>query len=285
MKLRQAKLIAWFSILFTIILMISIFPQTIAAQKGELKPRQIILNNLATGEKIASGRKVEGGCQFDRMDMMLVKTEKGKGEWIIYSVDDMCNLIVDARWSGTIQDAPKPFREIVSREAPEGKWYTAQEADKSSKSMSSNKSIALSSTCETHKNTVRTYGYGGVVDKLTELTGWIVACRNSNGSFVSGSNNGICWAETWTPGWNWTIDGCAKYGFELQSWTVAGQQRGDFHCTPSSNFPCNLSNPDGYYHSLYLSQRVYYSGRAYCTYSASGNYVLGPWGYNLQGCY
>ena len=282
MKTRPAKLIVLFSVV-CVTLILSVIPQTIVAQKAESESRQIILNDLSSGNIIANGRKVENGCQFDPMDMTLIKTEEGTGEWIIYSVDDMCNIIVDARWSGTIQDAPEPFREMLSEEELQGKRLIAQEDDKNSKFI--NTSFTSSSTCETHQNTVRTYGYGGVADKLTELTGWIVACRNSSGSFVSGSNNGSCWAATWTPTWNWTIDGCVKYGFELQSWTVAGQQRGDYHCTPPNNSPCNLSNPDGYYHSLYLSQRVYSSGNASCTRSASGNYVQGPWGYNLQGCY
>jgi len=279
---RIFKLVIALLLFITILMYVP--SRTIKAQKDDRENYQIVLNDFALGERIASGYKVQGGCRFNPMDLTLVKTNEKGGEWIIYSVDDACNLVVDARWFGAIQDAPEAFREMITKEELDGKWYVAQRGEHHQIGMIID-DINLSLNCETHKNTIRTYGYGGVVDKLTELTGWIVACRKGSGGFISGSSNGSCWAATWPPTWDWVIDSCVKYGFELQSWTVAGQQRGDYHCTPPSNFPCNLSNPEGYYHSLYLSQRVYASGTAYCTRSIGGNYVQGPWGYNLQGCY
>lgn len=251
-----------------------------ATTKG---PQEIRVDKLASGDRIAIGKKVEGGCQFEPMDLTIEK-----GQWVAYVADEACNLILDSRWSGTIKNAPEHLKKFVDKAEPEGFEVVAQgvsSQNNSAEQGSQGNVMAATVTCQTHSNVVLTYGGGGLADELTKLTGWIEACKDGAGSFVSGSYGGTCWAATWPPSWDWVIDSCTKYGFELQSWTVAGQERGDYHCGPTNVFPCNVSNPDGYYHSLYLSQRAYSGGSAYCTRSASGSYVFGPWGYNIQGCY
>lgn len=257
--------------------------QSRSLQANKLKIR---LNKLKPGDTIVTGRKVIGGCEYPAMDLIIEKFEK-KSEWAAYRADDECNLVLEFLWKGTVDDAPEPIRELLARAEPDGIRVPAKEQIDTTVgdfAYTKRNAVMYQSSCETHKNFVMTYGGGGTADKLTELVGWINACKNSNGSFTSGSTAGSCWVATWPPSWDWVTDGCSYYDLEVQSNTVAGKQKGTYHCSPRNVAPCNASDPDGYDHNLYLSQRVYFGGSTYCTRSVDRKYVFGPWSYNLQGC-
>jgi hypothetical protein len=65
---------------------------------------------------------------------------------------------------------------------------------------------------------------------------------------------------------------------------VAREGRGDYHCDPINIFPCNISNPDGYYHSLYDQENGSGNGSSSCVFWYTGVIVSGVSRQILQGC-
>lgn len=60
--------------------------------------------------------------------------------------------------------------------------------------------------------------------------------------------------------------------------------QGDYYCSPTDTFPCSVSNPDGYYHSLYDREDGHVDGTSHCTYWYTGEIVLNVGREILQGC-
>lgn len=249
----------------------------------QLERVQVRLDYLHPGSIIAKGHKIEGGCQFDPIDLILAR-----GKWAVYRLDNSCSLILEVRWQGTEQDAPPPIRALLQRKSEGFQVPTQKNANINDNDQFLDQSMkadvgTLGVTCYTHKNVVYTYGGGGTPDKLTELQGWLTTCGEYEIS--SASTGGQCWAATWPPGWDWVYDGCYHRMVYVNSTSARAEQWGNYHCSPTNVAPCNFSEPDGYFHTLRLEQLGYSDGRGYCTRSAQGNYVFGPWGYNIQGCY
>ncbi len=244
---------------------------------------------LRVGDIVETGIPSDGGCRFDPGNGLTLVADGSSPVWVVLVTTPECSVRVEAIWTGPLESGPAQFvdRLIRTREGSSEEAVGSETGDPSTRqSVPASDGTALSGGCtwETHKNEIYMYGFGGVFDKLTRLTGWIQACRDSLGSFVDGTYGGQCWASAGGWNWDWVIEKCVKYGFELRSWTVAGQQRGDYHCDPRGQWPCNLSSPDGYDHSLHASQRVYFSGTTYCTTDYSGQIVLGTFSYNVVGC-
>lgn len=61
-------------------------------------------------------------------------------------------------------------------------------------------------------------------------------------------------------------------------------EKGDFHCSPRSSFPCNIVDPDGYDHTLTTRERKTRGGATVCTAWLTGLDVVGSYQDIIQGC-
>lgn len=89
-----------------------------------------------------------------------------------------------------------------------------------------------------------------------------------------------------SPGtWDWVVDDCIRDVYEPGPASVVRRGgRGGYHCTPVGSIPCNISNPDGFYHNLYDTEYDYSDGSSQCYLGSGGNIVEGVDNQILQDC-
>ncbi len=267
---------------FTLLLLLSILLS--AALPFETRKAQdpIDGNDLSEGDLAVSGRKVNGTqCQFEEFAVSTTPLGDGSITWLGLRLDENCNLIVGAKWIGLLEDGPAEVVDPLFALLPNA-TEPAREAPISESNFTSLVSYRQQ-TCKTSNQYIYMYGLAGSGDKLTHKWGSLTFCYNGTTATIS-SHTGSCNGSQ-PFSWTWVLDGCVTtFVVPGPAATVYRAGRGDYHCSPISQFPCNASNPDGYFHNLQDTEYGNSNGSSTCVYSYGGVIVLGVGRDILQGC-
>lgn len=251
----------------------------------QVPPPPIEVNGdlLAVGDIVARAVRGEGGgCDFGTVKVHTTAPGDGRTRWLAIRLDSQCRAVVTAKWEGSLTEGPSHVVEPLLRLLSAASLPIPQELEPSAMSGAGASSllVAGSKTSEQH---VYMYGFGGPGDQLTHKYGRITFSYNGQSATITGAG-GSCWGSE-HGSWRWVVDRCtttdANWGPASNVWIHA---RGNYHCDPPANWPCNISNPDGYYHSLLDDLHGYADGRSQCFYSWSGVVVFGVGREILQGC-
>jgi len=237
---------------------------------------------LSIGDVAVSGEFTEDGqCIFEDITVKTDAIGDGNTKWFSLGLDDNCRLIVDAKWVGDLENGPaeivNPLLELSKNETDvieESAWAEGHQGTRFS--------VFLQS-CKTSYQFVYMYGYGGQGDKLTKKWGTLTFCYTGSTATIS-SQSGSCQGSSimW---WTWVVDGCLTTNVVPGPASVVSRSgRGNYHCSPVAQAPCNGSDPNGYYHNLRDTEYGYASGASTCSYGWEGSIVLGVGRQILQGC-
>ena len=239
---------------------------------------KIDVSTLSVGNIIAKGKRdTESNCVFDsNLTMYANIRDDNKTQWLAVEIDGQCQAIVYAKWNGQLEQGPLQF--ISPREYTTVTVNTPQVVT----------SAAVSGICghssETNEQYIITYGYPGPFDELTRHTSRLTYCYDGVNAQTTALSS-TCSAATWPPGYDWVVDECKITANNSgPSGSISGSTKGKFHCDAPTTFPCNLSNPDGYFHTINSTLTGNNNGISNCTWSWSGQVVRGPTRYIVQGC-
>lgn len=249
-------------------------------------PSIIVLDRerLSVGDIVAQGKlNTNGSCDFGSIQVTTPSIGDGTIRWLGIVLDTQCQIKVNAKWDGEFNAGPSdvidPLYILMGKES-EPVFETTKSYAIKHNEMSYGILTSGSKTSEQH---IWMYGYGGSWDALTHKSGKLTFSYNGSTATLT-SESGSCWGST-PASWSWVVDACIRDFYAAGPGPTVGRGgRGDYHCSPTNQFPCNLSNPDGYYHSLYDTEYGYSNGTSSCTYTVSGNWVADISQEILQGC-
>lgn len=243
-------------------------------------------DTLSVGDVVVMGiLNDEEECEFEPFQIHARAYESEETEWMGIKVDSNCRMVVSARWSGDLESGPPEVIKPLLAMLPFASEAVSEDDEATFEEYASTDITLLQSTaCKTSYQNIYMYGYGGPADKLTIKWGELKYCYNGTTVWVD-SQRGGCRGST-LPTWRWVVDRCRTTGVNYGPTTSFVYRSGDgnYHCDPPGVFPCNLSNPDGYYHTLSDGESGYPDGRSYCSYGYGGNIVLGVGQQIIQGC-
>lgn len=255
------------------------------SQESNMHAIKVKGEKLEVGDIVATGIKnKEGMCEFGTVTVDTQALGDGQTQWLGINIDEQCRATVNSKWIGSLEQGPAdvvgPLMEgmrNVSNEVAE------DAAGKVNRQNAMRPAYGTTGT-KTSEQHVFMYGYGGQWDKLTHKYGKLTFTYNGQTATIS-SQSGTCQGSKPLPWYEWVVDGCwqgtINYGPSSSVWR---QGEGDYHCDPAGVSPCNFSNPDGYYHSLYDYEAGYADGRSSCVASWDGNIAAGVGTEFLQGC-
>lgn len=222
----------------------------------------------------------DGICEFDGFLISTTADEEDTTQWLSMALDDECRFVVDARWAGELEDGPASIVEPLIALLP----YQSEPVDETP-SEGTEESAALSLvTCKQSRQYVYMYGWGGPIDKLTHKWGTLHFCYTGSSATIN-THSGTCQGSQLLPTWSWTVVSCTTFGVVPgPASSVERTGRGTYRCTPINTAPCNISNPDGYNHTLTEKITGSGSGSSSCTYGFGGQIVFGVGRQILQGC-
>jgi len=252
--------------------------------EGPPPPVEVNGDELAVGDIVATGIRGEGGdCNIDAVKVRTTAPGQGKTQWLGIVLDTHCRVVVNAKWEGPLTDGPVDVIEPLLRILPVSPTIPEKpQLDLMSRGGASGLS-ALACSLKTSEQLVFMYGYGGTWDKLTRKTGKLTFCYDGVNATIN-SQSGTCQGST--PGsWSWVVDACVTIDVRSGPAPIVWRTgRGDYHCNPPSQFPCNIPAQDGYYHSLYDSEDGHSNGTSHCSFWWTGVIVAGVDRQILQGC-
>jgi hypothetical protein len=235
------------------------------------------------GDAAALGTRDGTRCTFDG-GLEFSQLSEGVTDWAVVRIDDSCTVSLKARWTGELEDAPEGILpKDVSEEWTEESFKEDGSSEPQEVQLAGLGIVAASPVCTTHKAQIIMYGYGGPLDRLTRLVGTMVACETTS-TFTSVTHTGTCYATDPPGSWRWVIERCYSGGIIQTSTTAQAIQLGDFHCDPRTTAPCSATNPDGYDHTLKMTERKTRGGSAVCYGSLTGLDVVGSYTDIIQGC-
>ncbi len=243
------------------------------------------INEIVIKDVVAYGSKDQNGnCVFEPFSLENTPptetTEETDSSWAGFAIDESCRMKLEARWVGQVEDGPAEFLEPLLQILSKAEILSVDVVNSGENPESENPELPS----KTSQQWVYSYGGGGqLLDKLTELTTAINYSYNGTQVWIT-SRGGTCKGSI-LPTWSWVIDACYQiaYGGGPAS-SVFYDAGGNYHCTPVTQIPCNWSQPDGYWHSLYSYLDAFANGTSQCTFGSSGQVVLGPKSKILQGC-
>lgn len=247
-------------------------------------PSQVINGDVVDiGSIVAEGiNHGNGVCEFGTVTVRTTAPANGKTKWIGIIVDKNCRVIVNAKWHGSLREGPvnvvRPLRKALRSES-----VSIEEASQSQSQVKPTLFANSPTACKDSSQHVYMYGFGGPGDQLTHKYGSIRFCYS--GSIANLSNHGGSCSGSTEPTWSWKVDNCViKSVVWGPAVFVYREGQGSYHCDPINIFPCNLSNPAGYFHSLTDHEDGYGNGVSHCSAVVNGTIVAG-WGREvLQGC-
>lgn len=285
--MKISKKIGLSAMLVALLLLFLAFAITTSAgQAGEGSGKhfkEINTDDHVVGDIVAEGTLGKGDvCNFDDFKVVTTAPRNGKTKWVSIKFDKQCRAIIKAKWQGSLEEGPKDITEPILNFTPDKYSQVILE----SQSLNTEGIAIAAAGTKTSQQHVYTYGIPGPSDVLTEQKGSITFSYDGTKATMSSYK---AWfnAETWTSplGWKWIVDSgtitSSSWGPSGTVWMTA---RGNYHCDPPGYGPCALSNPDGYYHSLYTDEDGHADGTSHCTFWKSGIVVQGPKGDILQGC-
>lgn len=249
------------------------------------EPTTIDIDKLPVGTILASGiidlsrDPVSGRCIFaKRMEIRTRAPTNERPKWTMLAVDEECHLVISAKWEGQLEDGP--LKTIASL----GNEFETETTILLGDLAAPTHHGICSHSFEKNEQYIITYGIPGPGDELTRHTGRLTYCYDGVNAQTT-SLAAFCSAATWPPGRDWVVDECNIVSNNPgPASTVSGSTKGRYHCDPPGVFPCNLSSPAGYYHTLYSTIQGNNVGISTCTFSWTGQIVRGPDRVIVQGC-
>lgn len=239
---------------------------------------------VGIGDIIVSGRMDQNGnCELPPFTVTTYPPEDynpNEYKWLSLEINDDCELIVVAEWTGTFEDGPaliiEPLQWIIDNSKP-----IIVPIELPDRNVNAIQNLELPT--KTSQQLVYTYGYGGTADKLTKLTTNVTFTWDGSVVYVN-HRGGTCQGGSFMS-WSWVVDSCYQLTYVPGPGPyIIYDAGGNYHCAPTGQWPCNASNPDGYYHSLFSYIEATKNGSSLCQFGASGAYVFGPKRNILQGC-
>lgn len=237
---------------------------------------------LETGDVVAVGQKTESGqCEFEDLTIKTDSLGNGITKWMGLEVQADCSFVVTAKWVGELEDGPSfvtdPLIKLLDTQTKAVEETTSPESN----AEGDNQNLVMA--CKTSYQHVYMYGLAGPLDKLTHKYGTLTFCYNGSTATIS-SHSGTCQGSN-IIAWSWVVDSCATTSVVSgPASAVSRTGRGEYHCSPPAQLPCNTSNPDGYYHNLRETEIGRANGSSTCTYGWGGVIVTGVGRQILQGC-
>lgn len=238
---------------------------------------------LSVGEIIMEGAFLKDGSCYISPFRVQTTSISSSSIWLGILLDEQCRVVVNAIWEGSLESGPpdviKPLLQFLTTETT-----PLQESSRSDNSITlGGSSLASPLASKTSEQHVYMYGYGGTADQLTHKRGKLTFSYNGVSATLT-SESGTCQGSN-HGSWSWVVDSCLRISYVPgPATTVLREGQGDYHCSPAGSFPCNLSNPDGYYHSLVDEEDGHANGISHCYFSYSGNIVAGVKRQIVQGC-
>jgi hypothetical protein len=278
-----------FSVLMIFLAMMSMVLTWISARnpssvQAAPLPKQINADKLSVGEVVMTGIQENEGCKIEPFQINTTIPGNGDTQWVGVVINSKCQVVVKARWKGALEHGPsevvQPLLKLLASES--------QSVPETTESMSMAPSLEstslLATTCKTSYQNVYMYGLGGSADRLTTKSGTLNYCYNGSSVWIS-SQNGGCSGST-LPTWRWVVDRCRTISTNSGPTTSKVYRNGDgnYHCSPTNVFPCNIPSTDGYYHTLGDGESAYPNGTSNCSYGYGGTIVAGVNQQILQGC-
>ncbi len=246
--------------------------------------REINTDEYNVGDVVAEGIHVtENTCDLGTLSVHTKAPGNGKTQWVAIKVNPKCQVVVNAKWHGSLKDGPqdvtKPILSVMSNETS-----SISESPQLGLMSSNVPVLAATASSKTSEQHIYMYGFGGPIDKLTHKYGKLTFSYDGQSATIS-SQSGSCSGSK--PFWwyEWKVDSCTTNSVNNgPAYMVYRIGQGSYHCDPANTSPCSLSDPDGYYHSLTDQETGYADGTSRCTYTRSGNIVFGTGEEFLQGC-
>lgn len=274
------------SALFMAMLLLSMAFVTVvsAVPSTDGNAKQINTDDLKVGDIVAEGtRSTDGLCNFDDFKVSTTAPGDGKTNWVSIKFDKQCRAIIKAKWHGSLEEGPRDVIYPILNSMPAMAKQVTQEPT----SLETNGAGLIATTgTKTSQQRVYTYGYGSPwFDVLTRQIGTITFSYNGSKATITSSSTDYYGAD-WTNslGWKWIVDSKMESKNVGPANIVWMTSRGAYHCNPAGQFPCSISDPDGYYHSLYTDEDGQADGTSHCTFWKTGIVVFGPNRDILQGC-
>lgn len=242
-------------------------------------------SELEIGDVVVEG--VEAGtdsCLISDVEVAIEATLEGT--WLAFGFDEGCRLVVTDSWTGSVESESEDVGALESDDSLAaffGPPFTSSSAVSDQTEPAATNTLAMSA-CKTAKQEVRHSGWGGEGDTLSKTTGSLYFCYTGSVIYNASYGGYGCWAKGNVGWYDWLIDACYTLTWTNTSTYVEHHGGGDYHCHQPSHPPCNLSTPDGYYHTLRAREYAYPSGSAYCAASYSGVVVRTPRQVIIQGC-
>lgn len=257
------------------------------------QPLALSTDQLSVGDLVVVGRPSSNSvCDFsDPVTITTSVPSDGPARWLGLTIDDQCRAVVSAKWNGEMSDGPAqvvdPLMSLTRTESEPviAQGSTAEPSESVETSEDGGVGTAASFCNRTSEQHVYMYGYAGHWDQLTHLQGRMKFCWDNTKAWVS-SHWGGCWGSDPPGGWQWLVDGCWRTKLiSGPAWRVQVHHRGDYHCSPPNSWPCDISDPNGYYHYLYSEIWGDGDGTSTCLWTWSGR-IAGGVGQNIvQGCH
>lgn len=246
---------------------------------------QVSWNNLEVGDVLANGvRAPADTCDFgpEPVNIHIDIAVFGAPRWLAISLDDQCKAVIKGKWEGALEDGPKEIVVKLMELLPYAAFPVPEEPLSTIGSLSATQPMGTTS-CKTSAQNIYMMGYGGGADKLTQKNGTLEFCYNGSTATIDSQAGGCTGSSTLY--WDWLVDSCSTTSVEYgPSSEVYRSGWGDYHCDPPGTFPCNGSNPDGYYHSLSDSEAGFADGSSTCSYGYGGQIVYGVAQNIILGC-
>ena len=242
------------------------------------------ITNLEPGRIVAQGERVGDQCSLPKVGLQISRHLNAEQVWVSIAVSDACHFVVAGHQPAPEEDK---FDRDSMRFSDTPSLHSGPSVKTDARHAVGGGFSALSTSCGTSRQVAYTFGGGGpAFDKLTEVDNDVDFCWDGSTVWITGISGGCTAVQFDPPAHEWLIDACVSHSSNLGPTTgfAFHTGRGDFHCGPVSQFPCNLSNPDGYYHSLYNQASATKTGALSCTYWATGEPVNGPSALIYTGC-
>src|ERR1051326_6302543 len=186
------------------------------------------------GDLVTTGTPANAGCNFpEGFGIHMVGNRTHPVQTVALETDSACNLRVKSIGS-TPEDAAAVTVGNYQAELPGIPTFGLPLSDRTD--------------CPSGGNVVHNYvwmyGYGGPDDRLTIKEGYLTFNYDGCITWIGDASGNCHTHESY-----WNIDNCylAKEGSDPDKAYREGH--GDYHCA-LSGFPCNISSPPGYYHTL-----------------------------------
>jgi hypothetical protein len=277
---------------------------TAAAPPAPPDPIEVNADEVEAGDVIARGVVRDGTmCQVPTFGIRTPSLGNGQQRWIAVEMTGQCEVVVVAKWVGGLADGPRQVAEpllaliATQSDAVPEQWAPAMSSlgtaavTKGTRPVTgvpSGKLLRISQSnllwaSKTSSQHVYMFGGGGPLDQLTHKYGQMTFSYNGSSATLD-SHGGSC-AGSDPFSWHWVVDNCRTVHVTWGPGSYVGRVGdGSYHCDPTGSFPCNLSDPDGFYHTLLDEEDGYADGHSTCYASYSGIIVLGYGQQFVQGC-